>query len=107
LSGSAFDWPSWTVIPPCLLTILVGLLGLLVGCGAEAFKGINSEGVQGGPPLNGGWIAAGVLGAIAAMLAAVFLARSDWPRGVAALAIWGVLVLQVGWMSLAFYLVAH
>jgi hypothetical protein len=108
-SWSASDWPSWTVIPPFLLTILVCLLSIVVDFFAELVSSFTSEGVTPPVPSNGGWIGDGIIGAIVAVLAAVLVlvAWSGWPRRVAALAIWGILVLQVGWISLTYYLVAH
>jgi hypothetical protein len=101
------DWRYWTVIPPCLLAVLVAALATVTGFLGAAFSSINSEGVAGYVPPNGGWILAAAAGAVIAMLAALRLARSSWPRRIRALTAWGIVPLQVGWVVLAFYLVAH
>ena len=95
------DWPSWTVIPPCVLAGLLAPIGLLLGLAGEAFRSVYSEGVLGYVPPSGGWVAAGIAGGFIAMVAALVAAKSIRPRRIAALTAWGIVLLQVGWFVLA------
>jgi hypothetical protein len=80
------DWPFWTIIPPCLLTVLVAALGFELALAREG---------------------AGIFGGITAMVAILSLAVSSWPRRVTVLIAWGIVLLQAGWITLALRLASH
>jgi hypothetical protein len=101
------DWPFWTIIPPCLLAVLGAALGIVLALAGAALSSLASEGVSGYVPPNGGLIAAGIVGGFTAMVATFFLAMSGWPRRVAVLTAWGIVLLQAGWIILAYRLAFH
>lgn len=96
------DWLFWIVVGPAwLLAGLLAVVGVVGGLVGEAFRSINSDGVLGYVPPSGGWVLGGMAGGVIAAVAAVVVAGAIRPRWVAALAAWGIVVLQAGWLVLA------
>jgi hypothetical protein len=76
-------------------------MAIVLGFAAEFFESLNAEGVLGYVPPSTGWVLAGMAGAVVAVVADVAIAKSTWPRQVAAVTAWGIVLLQAWWLVLA------